>query len=83
MNYKSVKNTPKACTDPVRIKENLWLFLTIREIFFKKLCIKNAIYPCLGISSKINVYRRAAVVLTTLGVSIKAADSLKKTAAKK
>ena len=43
INYVTLKNTPKACTNPIRIKANLWLFLTIREIF--------SIYPCLGITS--------------------------------
>ena len=31
--HESVKNTPKASTNHVRINGNLWLFLTIREIF--------------------------------------------------
>ena len=38
MNYETVKNTPKACMNPVQIKANLWLlFLTICEIFSLKL----------------------------------------------
>ena len=37
----SVKNTPKACTNRVRIKGNSWLFLTIREMFSLKIRYKN------------------------------------------
>ena len=50
MNYETIKNTLKACMNPVRIKAILWLILTIREIFSPKFGIK-AIYPCLGITS--------------------------------
>ena len=35
--HESVKNTPKASTNHVRIKINSWLFLTICEIFSKSL----------------------------------------------
>ena len=35
--HESVKNTPKASTNQVRIKGNSWQFLTIREIFSLKL----------------------------------------------
>ena len=44
-------------------KGNSWQFLTIRRIFSLKLGI-NVIYPCSGITSKINVHRCTAVVLT-------------------
>ena len=59
--HESVQNTPKASTNHVKIKGISWLYLTIREIFSLKKDIK-AIYFCLGITTKINVHRRAAVV---------------------
>ena len=34
--HESVKNTPMASTNHVRIKGNSWMFLTIREIFSLK-----------------------------------------------
>ena len=43
MDYESVRNTPKAFTNPKRIQGKSWLFLTILEIFSRKLGIK-AIY---------------------------------------
>ena len=52
----------KSSTNYVRIKGNSWQFWTIREIFSLHLGIKCHL-PCLGITSKINVYRIAAVVL--------------------
>ena len=62
--HESVKNTPKASTNQIRIKRNSWQFLTIREIFSLKLGIQNVIYPCLGITSKIV---GGPMVLKTLG----------------
>ena len=80
--HESVKNMPKASTIHVRIKGNLRLFVTIREIFSLKEGIK-AIYPCLGITSKINVHRRAAVVFAPhLECQNPTVDSTKKTASK-
>ena len=55
-------NTPKTSTNQVRIKGNSWQFLTIRDIFSLKLGIKCHL-PLLGHYFKINVHRRAAVVL--------------------
>ena len=43
----SVKNTPKASTNQIRIKGNSWQFLTIREYFSLKLGIKCHL-PLLG-----------------------------------
>ena len=62
MNYDSVKKTPKACKNQIQMKGNLWLLWTFRVIFSIELDIK-AIYPCLGITSNINVHRKAAVVV--------------------
>ena len=47
LNYELVTNTPKACTNPIQIKGNSWLFLTIRKIFSIKLGIKSHL-PLLG-----------------------------------
>ena len=89
MNYELVKDTLKACRNPVRIKRKSVTVLDVWRDFLSKIRYKN-IYPCLNITSKINVHRRADVVLavqccigSTFEVSIQTVDSTKKTAPNK
>ena len=79
MNYEPVKNTPKACTNPVRINGNSWLFMTIREIFFLKLGIKSHLpLPGHYFQNKCSS-ESCCCIGSTFGVSIPTVDSTKKT----